>query len=145
VEDVRYRKVSFVIEVGGDERNRRRKKSLHKYVGIARPSNTTTFGHGPMGTTAGQRGRKLEEETETFRVQKVSLSVSQRIQQGRMEKGLKQKELARLINTKPTTIQSYENGKAVPSGRVIQQIERALGMQYGAISGKKRKGKGKKK
>ena len=55
MEDVRYRKVSFVIEVGGDERNHRRKKSLHKYVGIARPSNSTTFGHGPMGTTAGQR------------------------------------------------------------------------------------------
>merc|ERR1719198_2126615 len=82
--------------------------------GIARPTNTTTFGHGIMGTTAGQRGRKLEEETETFRVAKVSLSMSKRIQQGRSEKGMTQKELARLINTKPTTIQSYENGKAVP-------------------------------
>ena len=87
----------------------------------------------------------MEEETETFRVAKVSLSMSKRIQQGRSEKGMTQKELARLINTKPTTIQSYENGKAVPSGRIIQQIERALGMPYGAISGKKRKGKGKKK
>jgi putative transcription factor len=98
-----------------------------------------------MGTTAGQRGRKLEEETETFRVEKVSLSMAKRIQKARMDKGMSQKELARLCNMKPTIIQNYENGKAVPAGRIIQNIERQLGLPYGAISGKKRKGKGGKK
>ena len=98
-----------------------------------------------MGTTAGQRGRKLEDETETFRVEKVSLSMSKKIQRARMDKGISQKELARLMNVKPSTIQMYENGKAVPSVRVIQNMESQLGLAYGALSGKKRKGKGGKK
>ena len=53
--------------------------------------------------------------------------------------------LAGIKEKLPMVNQCIGVGKAVPSGRVIQQIERALGMQYGAISGKKRKGKGKKK
>lgn len=105
-----------------------------------RQANQTTSGHGIMGTTA-KNGRKLDEETETFKLKKVPLVVSRAIQQGRTKAGMTQKALAHLLNVKPTTIQSYENGKAIPSGKIIQRIEKCLGMEYGAISGKKRKKK----
>ena len=94
-----------------------------------------------MGTTAGQRGRKLEEENETFKVARVKLSVSKAIMQARMKAGMKQKDLAQRLNVKASTIQGYENGKAVPNGKIIQRIESACGLEYGAISGKKRKSK----
>lgn len=100
-------------------------------------------GHGIMGTTA-SNGRKLDEETETFKLNKVPLVISRAIQQGRTKAGMTQKQLAHQLNVKPTTIQSYENGKAIPSGKVIQRIEKCLGLEYGAISGKKRKNKKKK-
>ena len=108
--------------------------------GGRRQANRSTFGHGVMGTTA-TGGRKLEEETETFRLKRVALPVSKAIQQGRAAAGLTQKQLAQRLNVKAATVQAYENGKAVPSGKVIQRIEHNLGLGYGAISGKARGGK----
>ena len=94
-----------------------------------------------MGTTAEGGGRRLERETETFRRQAVALPVSQAIQQGRTKAGLTQKQLAQRLNMKAAMVQAYENGKAAPSGRVLQRIEQSLGLEYGAISGKKRRKK----
>jgi len=103
-------------------------------------ANPTTTGHGIMGTTA-RNARSLENETEHFKLKKIPLVISRAIQQGRTKVGMTQKKLAQMLNVKPTTIQSYENGKAIPSGKVIQRIEKCLGLDYGAISGKKRKKK----
>lgn len=105
-----------------------------------RQANQTASGHGIMGTTA-RNGKTLDKETETFKVKKVPLVISLAIQQGRAKAGMTQKKLAQLLNVKPTTIQSYENGKAIPSGKIIQRIEKCLGMEYGSISGKSRKKK----
>ena len=85
------------------------------------------------------------EETETFKVKKVSLDTSKMIAQARMAAGLKQKELAQRMNLKATSIQQYENGTAVPTGKMLQKFEGALGLAFGTLTGKKRKGKKKKK
>lgn len=102
--------------------------------------NKPTSARGIMGTTA-TNAKNIENETETFKLKKVPLVISRAIQQCRVNAGMSQKQLAHNLNVKPTTIQSYENGKAVPNSRVIQKIENCLGLKYGAISGKKRKTK----
>ncbi len=45
----------------------------------------------------------------------------------RAEKKLTQKDLATQINEKPSVIQQYEQGKAIPDGQVISKMEKALG------------------
>tara|TARA_B110000914_G_scaffold220709_1_gene231255 strand:- start:226 stop:642 length:417 start_codon:yes stop_codon:yes gene_type:complete len=100
------------------------------------PCNRSTFGHGPMGSSCGAKGIKLENEQERFIHKTVPLSISKKIQRARIEAGLSQKELAQKINVKARIIQMYENNKAIPIGHIIQQIEKACGCEYGHISGK---------
>ena len=38
-----------------------------------------------------------------------------------------QKALATAINEKPTVVQQYEQGKAIPNGQIISKMEKALG------------------
>jgi putative transcription factor len=46
-----------------------------------------------------------------------------------MEKGLSQKDAAAKINEKPSIIQDYESGKAIPSPQVLGKLERILGVK----------------
>ena len=108
-------------------------------------SNPTLFGHGPMGTSCGAKGIKIENEHTRFVLEKVSLPMRTRIQKARTNAGLSQKELAHKLNVRVQIIQGYENGTGIPSGRLIQQIEKASGVAYGAISGKPHKRKKPKK
>ncbi|KAH8067116.1 DNA binding protein [Aureococcus anophagefferens] len=92
-------------------------------------TNKTVAGHGIMGTTAGAGARKIEEETETFKVQKTGLAFGKALMQARTAKKMSQKDLGTKINEKPQVIQQYEGGKAVPNPQVISKIERALGVK----------------
>ena len=74
-------------------------------------------------------GRKIEEATETFKIAKVSTSVRKAIQKGRQDKSLTQKELAQKINTKPTVINDYESGRAIPNNYILGKIEKVLGIK----------------
>lgn len=98
-----------------------------------------------MGTSCGQKGAKLMNETERFVHQTTGLTMAKKIMQARNNAGLTQKQLAQKLNCKPTIIQTYETGKGIPVGRIIQQIEKVCGLEFGAISGKSRGKKGKKK
>ncbi len=86
-------------------------------------------------------------------VPKVSLDLSLAIQRARLEKKLTQKELAQvrscvrrhlddgfrarescmcgmhvqMINEKPSVVNDYESGRAIPIPAMISKIERALG------------------
>eukprot|EP00941_MAST-03F_sp_MAST-3F-sp1_P002301 g2301.t1 len=111
----------------------------------AEGANKTIFGNGPMGTSCGQKGAKIESENERFVHATVGLSMAKKIQQARNQAGLTQKQLAQKLNCKASIIQSYETGKGIPVGRIIQQIEKSCGLEFGAISGKSRKKKGAKK
>eukprot|EP00631_Chrysoreinhardia_giraudii_P000912 CAMPEP_0197421532 /NCGR_PEP_ID=MMETSP1170-20131217/8990_1 /TAXON_ID=54406 /ORGANISM="Sarcinochrysis sp, Strain CCMP770" /LENGTH=155 /DNA_ID=CAMNT_0042948779 /DNA_START=29 /DNA_END=496 /DNA_ORIENTATION=- len=89
--------------------------------------NKSTTGIGPMATSAGAKARKIEEETESFNVQRAGLGFGKALMKARTEKKKTQKELATAINEKPSVIQEYESGKAVPNPQIIGKLERALG------------------
>eukprot|EP00453_Perkinsus_chesapeaki_P000937 CAMPEP_0185916564 /NCGR_PEP_ID=MMETSP0924C-20121207/3598_1 /TAXON_ID=321610 /ORGANISM="Perkinsus chesapeaki, Strain ATCC PRA-65" /LENGTH=64 /DNA_ID=CAMNT_0028641815 /DNA_START=51 /DNA_END=240 /DNA_ORIENTATION=- len=42
-------------------------------------------------------------------------------------KKMSQAELAKAINEKPTVINEYESGKAIPNGAIVSKLNRALG------------------
>ena len=88
-------------------------------------SNIPLFENAPMKTTCGAKGIKLEAENTKFVHQSLTLPMCKRIQRARTDAGLTQKELAHKLNVKVIIIQSYENGKGIPVGRVIQCIEKA--------------------
>ena len=82
----------------------------------------------------GSKLAKLDNADEAEKIETVSLSLSQKIQQGRAAKGMKQKDLATKINVKPQVIGDYESGRAVPDNKILGKIERALGIK---LRGKK--------
>ena len=46
-----------------------------------------------------------------------------------MEKQLSQKDLAQKVNEKPSVIQDYESGRAIPNPQILSKLERALGVK----------------
>ena len=70
--------------------------------------------------------KKLDLEEETFKLPKVTLSMSKRIAQARCEKKLTQKELANILSLPSKIIQNYEAGKAIPNAVILNKIEKAL-------------------
>jgi putative transcription factor len=51
------------------------------------------------------------------------------MQTARMELKLSQKEVAQKINEKPSVLQDYEAGKAVPNAQILSKLERTLGVK----------------
>ena len=70
--------------------------------------------------------RKLDEETETFKVETVNKSISKAIMEARTKLNMKQKDLATKVNVQPQIIQQYENGKAKPDIAILRKLERVL-------------------
>lgn len=68
-------------------------------------------------------------EADEYKVETVPFELKIAIQQARAKKGLKQTELAQLINEKASVIGDYEAGRAIPSAAVISKLERALGVK----------------
>ncbi|KAI0822605.1 ylMBF1 [Trametes gibbosa] len=88
-----------------------------------------------------QRIAKLDRENEVAPPPKIAPSVGKAIQQGRMDKGLSQKDCAQKINEKPSILQDYESGKAIPNAQILAKLERVLGVKLrGADIGKKLEG-----
>lgn len=84
---------------------------------------------GTSGT--GQNTAKLDRETEELKHDRVSTDLKKAIIQARTAKKLTQAQLAQLINERPTVIQEYESGKAIPNGQVLAKLSRALGVPLG--------------
>ena len=53
----------------------------------------------------------------------------QAMQTARMELKLSQKDVAQKINEKPSVLQDYESGKAVPNPQILGKLERVLGIK----------------
>lgn len=51
-----------------------------------------------------------------------------------MEKEMSQKDLAQKVNEKPSIIQEYESGKAIPNPGILGKLERALGVKLRGTS-----------
>ncbi|EMD38661.1 hypothetical protein CERSUDRAFT_48042 [Gelatoporia subvermispora B] len=85
-----------------------------------------------------QRIAKLDRENEVAPPPKINPSVGKAMQQARQEKGLSQKDVAQKINEKPSILQDYEAGKAIPNPQILGKLERVLGVKLrGADIGKK--------
>ena len=70
--------------------------------------------------------KKLDEDTENYKVETVNKSVSQEIIKARSALKMKQKDLANKINVPVQTIQKYENGQAQPEINILKKLERVL-------------------
>ncbi|KAG6878791.1 hypothetical protein C0993_008090 [Termitomyces sp. T159_Od127] len=85
-----------------------------------------------------QRIAKLDRENEVAPPAKIAPNVGRAIQDGRMALKLSQKDLAQKVNEKPSIIQDYESGKAVPNTQILGKLERTLGVKLrGSDIGKK--------
>ena len=70
-----------------------------------------------------------DDDLDNFEIKTVSRSLSVQIQQARNLKKITQKDLANRLNTQPSVIQSYENGKAVPNGEFLAKMSKILGVK----------------
>ena len=70
-----------------------------------------------------------EDDPESLHIEKVSKNLRIQIQQARTAKKMTQKDLANKLCVPVTTIQNYENGKAIPNGAFISKIGRILGVK----------------
>ncbi|KAI0317297.1 hypothetical protein OF83DRAFT_1172114 [Amylostereum chailletii] len=58
-----------------------------------------------------------------------------------MDLKLSQKDVAQKINEKPTILQDYESGKAIPNPQILGKLERVLGVKLRGVDiGKKLEG-----
>ena len=57
---------------------------------------------------------------------KISLKLSKRIQQARLANKLSQVQLAQKLNVKPSVINEYESGRAVPNQQLMNKLDKAL-------------------
>ncbi|KAL1746986.1 multi protein bridging factor 1-domain-containing protein [Schizophyllum fasciatum] len=73
-----------------------------------------------------QRIAKLDRENEVAPPSKVAPSVGRAMQAARQELKLSQKDIAQKVNEKPSVIQDYESGRAVPNPQILGKLERAL-------------------
>ena len=57
------------------------------------------------------------------------------MQDARLELKLSQRDVAQKINEKPSVLQDYEAGKAVPSPQILGKLERVLSVKLRGTSG----------
>ncbi|KAF4604045.1 multiprotein-bridging factor 1 [Pleurotus pulmonarius] len=88
-----------------------------------------------------QRIAKLDRENEVAPPPKISPTVGRTIQTSRLALELSQKDLAAKINEKPSVLQDYESGKAIPNPQILGKLERILKVKLrGSEIGKKLEG-----
>jgi putative transcription factor len=82
-------------------------------------------------STEGQKLTKVDRENEVAPPQKIDQNVGKAMAKARLEKEpvMTQKDLATKVNEKPSVINDYESGKAVPNQQVLAKLERALGVK----------------
>jgi putative transcription factor len=90
-------------------------------------TNKTSGNKQKVNVVDSSKLRKIENEEDTFKIEKVPLSISKKMAQLRCEKKLSQKELAMKLSLDVKIIQEYENGKAIPNGNLINKLEKILG------------------
>jgi len=56
------------------------------------------------------------------------------MQTARMDLKLSQKDVAQKINEKPSVLQDYESGKAIPNPQILAKLERTLGVKLRGMS-----------
>ncbi|KAG0049481.1 multiprotein-bridging factor 1 [Gryganskiella cystojenkinii] len=72
---------------------------------------------------------KVAESPEIIAPKTVTVDVGKVMAKARIEKKITQKELSAVVHEKPSVINDYEAGRAVPNQQVLAKIERALGVR----------------
>ena len=80
----------------------------------------------PPSVTANQKLESSIEAGDTS-VKTLGQRFGKALLQARTAKGINQKQFAQSLNEKPSIVQQYEQGKAVPNPQLIVKMERALG------------------
>lgn len=65
-------------------------------------------------------------DIDSFKNKKISSDISKKILQNRNSKNLTQKQLAQLINVKPSVINDYESGKAIPNPSILNKLKKII-------------------
>lgn len=77
----------------------------------------------------GHKMRKIDQATDVEKIQKVSQKVSKAIIDGRTAKKMNRKQLASAIQENVKIVEEYETGKAIPNIKIINKLQRALGVK----------------
>ncbi|MFM2376368.1 MAG: hypothetical protein RLZZ165_1465 [Bacteroidota bacterium] len=88
-----------------------------------RKQQETVQGDGRAGT-AQLHGKNMQE----YKPIRISGQTSKKIQSARMSKGMTQRDLAIAIFESLATVQTYENGSAIPSEKILQKMSKSLGV-----------------
>lgn len=78
--------------------------------------------------TKGKSNNLDEVDKSSFKNTKVSNSFCKEMSKHRNSLGLTQKDLAQKINVRPSIINDYESGKAIPDSKILNKIKRELKM-----------------
>lgn len=74
-------------------------------------------------------GKKINDDDELPKLDKVGLDMGKIIMQARLAKNLKQTDLAKQLNITPDIIRDHENGNAVRNGALLHRIGKILGIK----------------
>ena len=85
-------------------------------------------------TTNDKNMRKLDDEQDSFKHERVSKKVTTAIMQGRMAKKLTQANLAAALSLKVDIIRSYESGKAIPNNLILTKMQKILGVKLTGLN-----------
>ncbi|KAJ3737367.1 multi protein bridging factor 1-domain-containing protein [Lentinula guzmanii] len=96
---------------------------------VATDKKTSSGANKARQGTDHQKIAKLDRENEVAPPTKVAPSVGRAMAAARGDLKLTQKELAQKVNEKPSVMQEYESGKAIPSPQILGKLERALGVK----------------
>lgn len=88
-----------------------------------------TGGQNKVGNTEGQHLTKVDRENEVAPPKTVDKEVGKAMAAARQAKQWTQKDLGTKVNEKPSVINDYEAGRAIPSQQVLGKLERALGVK----------------
>ena len=74
-------------------------------------------------------GKKINDDDELPKLDKVGLDMGKKIMQARLNKNLKQIDLAKQLNITPDIIRDHENGSAPRNGSLLNRIGKILGVK----------------
>ncbi len=92
-------------------------------------TNSTNISTNISNSSVGVSGKKIRDEDELPQVEKVGINIGKQIMQARLDKKLKQAELAKQLNLTPDFIRDYENGSAPMNKIILNNIAKKLGIK----------------
>lgn len=74
-------------------------------------------------------GKKIKDSDELPQVEKVGIDIGKQLMQARLDKKLKQVDLAKQLNLTSDLIRDYENGSAPLNKSLLNNIAKKLGIK----------------